>query len=104
MIRRVTALRVCWSGVCGTLSMMAGGSRRPCPGYLLPERSPADAPRCRRAGPGVAEDAAGRVLAAVHRAVLPHLQHAGLRFPRPVREADGWRDAHGRGPVPAVGP
>lgn len=31
IIRRVTALRVGWSGVCGTLSMMAGGSPRPCP-------------------------------------------------------------------------
>jgi hypothetical protein len=26
MIGAVTALRVCWSGVCGTLSMMAGAA------------------------------------------------------------------------------
>ena len=26
VIRRVTAFRVCWSGVCGTLSMMAGAA------------------------------------------------------------------------------
>ena len=29
VIRRVTAFRVCWSGVCGTLSMMAGEPRPP---------------------------------------------------------------------------
>ena len=32
VIRAVTALRACWSGVCGTLSMMAGPRLPPaCP-------------------------------------------------------------------------
>jgi hypothetical protein len=94
-VRAVTALRVCWSGVCGTLSMMAGAPA--VPGYLLTERIPADAPGCRAAGPGVADEAAGRVLPVVHRAVVPHVQHAGLRFPRPVREAHGVRQLTGAG-------
>ena len=33
---------------------------------------------------------------------FPHVHDAGLRFPRPVREADGLRDADRGGPVAAV--
>ena len=40
MIRWVTALRVCWSGVCGTLSMMAGaaGAAVPSAGHEMSSR------------------------------------------------------------------
>src|ERR1700722_12900860 len=102
MIRRVTAFRVCGSGACGTLSMMAGANAgRPCPPAIM-KRAAADAPGRNAAGPGVADDAAGRVLPAVHRAVVPHVHHAGLRFPRAAGEADGVRHAGRGGPVAAV--
>src|SRR5258707_1272919 len=68
----------------------------------LMKRISADAPRCGAAGPGVPDDAARRVLPAVHRAVVSRVHDAGLWFPRPVREADGVRDAGRGGPVAAV--
>src|SRR5271166_2795571 len=102
VIRAVTALRVCWSGACGMLSMMAGGGAAGRARMPLMKRVPADAPGCRAAGPGVADDAARLVRAAVHRPVVPHVHDAGLRFPRAVREADGVRDADRGGPVAAV--
>jgi hypothetical protein len=62
-------------------AMAAGHARIP-----LMKRIPADAPGCDAAGPGVADDAAGRVLPAVHRPVVPHVLRPGLRFLRAVRE------------------
>src|SRR5579859_5492840 len=100
MIRRVTALRVCWSGVCGTLFMMAGAALADRARMPLMKRVPADAPGCSAAGSGVADDAAGRVLAVVHRLVVSHVLRPSLRFPRTLRSADRVRHADGRRAVP----
>src|SRR5438094_2976075 len=99
VIRAVTEFRVCWSGAFGMLSMMRG-SGRACP--VPPDEAGPDAPGCRSAGPGVVDEAAGRVRVVVHRAVFPYLHHAGLRFPRAVRKADGLWHAHRGRAVAAV--